>query len=356
MANYATAVLAKGQAVVTAKNQSPEQRRKIPTVFELAIQNQEYSIPNAQELRVSPLRPVEINYFTNVAPGNGTSKAYNHTGTYGDSGKVELVYVTHVEPFSLPRKLAVNSIMQYQAIFENLYEQKWKNLRKRHDDSAIAFLYANRVQLTAAVMNPQLASAGLGSGGVVGSYNEANAAIEINQTYQKQFIQYAKAGMASRLFGGELDVIADLQLAAAFDYAAQQGAGNAANTQFQYAGTNIAVTQDVIASNYALGSALILPKGLFSGLNWNEQLNVKGLSEDIGGPIGMLGTAKDPLGSGAIADISMYTQRSDTSANTSGGSTQDVVDQWELTLTVAYALPPLSTSNESVVHLFGQGQ
>ena len=62
MANYATSVLAKGQAVVTAKNNAPEQRRKMPTVLELALKNQEYSIPNAVELRKSDLRPVDIFY------------------------------------------------------------------------------------------------------------------------------------------------------------------------------------------------------------------------------------------------------------------------------------------------------
>ncbi|MBK7885479.1 MAG: hypothetical protein IPJ81_18065 [Chitinophagaceae bacterium] len=62
MANYASSGVAKGQAVVTSRNNAPEQRRKIPTVMELALKNQEYSIPNANELRKSELRPVEIYY------------------------------------------------------------------------------------------------------------------------------------------------------------------------------------------------------------------------------------------------------------------------------------------------------
>lgn len=352
MSNYADSVLAKGQAIVTKRNQAPEQRVKTPTVLELAIKNQEFSIPNAQELRVSPLRTVEVNYFTKVAPGSDTAKAYNHTGTYGDSGKVEVVYNTVVEKFGIPRKLAFNNINSYQAIFENLYEQKWKNLRKRQDDAALAFLIANRVQLAKATIDAQIASAGFN--GTIGQYNDINKVIEVNAAYQKQFIQYAKQLMASRYLGGELDVIADLQMMANFDFASQQGAGNAANTAFQFAGCNIAATQDVIDSDYGLGSVLAMPKGMLAGLVWNEGLNKKGVNQDIGGPIGTLGTIADPFGSGAIADISMYTQRADTSANLTGGSTQDIVDQWELTLTVGYCLPPLSTANDSVVHLIGQ--
>jgi len=143
MANYATSVLAKGQAVVTQKNQAPEQRRKIPTVMELALKNQEYSIPNAPDLRKSDLRPVEIYYQNDVAAGAGTTKAHLHTGTYGDSGKVELTYVTHVETMSLPRKIAQNNILTYQQMFNNLYEMKWKNLRNRHDNSDLALLIAD---------------------------------------------------------------------------------------------------------------------------------------------------------------------------------------------------------------------
>ena len=348
MANYATSVLAKGQAVVSAKNQAPEQRTKMPTVFELAIKNQEFSIPNAQDLRKSPLRPVEINYFTKVAPGSSTAKAYNHSGTYGDTGKVELVYVSHVETLGIPRKIADNSIQEYQNIFNNLYEQKWKNLRNRHDTSALSFLFANRAQLAAGVMNPQIASAN------PGSWNATNYALEISQSDKNMFLQRAKAFMSARYYTGDLDIIGDLQIAQWVEYLQNQGSGNYVNTAFQTMGLNPVVTQDQIASAYTGGSALVMPKGALAGLNWNEALNKRGVNAGSSDSIGILGTTADPLGSGAIADISMYTQRADTSANGSGGSTQDIVDQWEITLTVGYALPPLSTAGDSVVHLIAQ--
>lgn len=348
MSNYATSVLQKGQAVVTAKNNAPEQRRKIPTVMELALKNQEYSIPNAAELRKSELRPVEIYYQKDVSAGSGTTKAYNHTGSYGDSGKVELTYVTHVETMSLPRKIAQNNILTYQTMFNNLYEMKWKNLRKRHDDSALAFLYANRMQLSAAVVNPQIASAN------PGTWNETSYALEIDAAKASRFAQKAKSFMASRLYAGDTyDVIADLQMADEFEVAMQQGQGNATNLSFQFAGLNISKTQDQISSNYANGSVLILPATLFAGMYWNDPLNVSGVNAGEN-EVGSLGTKADPFGSGAVADISMYTKRSDTSANTTGGSTQDITDQWEIALTIAYALPPLTTTGESVVSLIGQ--
>jgi hypothetical protein len=206
MANYATSVLAKGQAVVTDRNQAPEQRRKVPTVMELALRNQEYSIPNANELRKSDLRAVEIYYQKDVAAGVTTAKAYNHTGTFGDSGKIELTYVTHVEKIQLPRKIAQNNILTYQNMFNNLYEIKWKNLRTRHDTSALAFLIAQRCQLTAAVVNAAIASAN------PGTWEDAGFSLGIDATNSALFIQKVKSFMAARKYTGELDIISDLQL------------------------------------------------------------------------------------------------------------------------------------------------
>ena len=348
MANYATSVLATGQGVVTNRNQQPEQRRKLPTVMELALQNQQYSIPNANELRASELRPVEIYYQKDVAAGATTAKAYNHTGNFGDSGKIELTYVTHVEKIQLPRKIAQNNIITYQNMFNNLYEMKWKNLRTRHDTSALAFLIANRLQLSSATISAQIASAN------PGTWNDTNYALEIDANKASLFAQKLKSFMLARYYQGEYDVIADLQTGDAFEVAMQQGQANSVNTAFQFAGLNISKTQDVVSANYANGAALVMPSRMFAGLQWNDPLNRSGKVDSGETEVGMLGTISDPFGSGAVADVSMYTQRADTSANTTGGSTQDIVDEWELALTIAYALPPLSTAGESVLALIGQ--
>lgn len=347
MANYAASVLAKGQAVVTARNQAPEQRRKVPTVMELALRNQEYSIPNANDLRKSDLRTVEIYYFNNKTAGATTAKAYNHTGTYGDSTKVELTYVTHVEKIQLPRKIAQNNIMTYEQMFTNLYEMAWKNLRTRHDTSALAFLVAQRCQVVAATINAEIASAN------PGVWEDVNNALGVDAANKALFMQKVKSFMAARKYTGELDIIADLQMADAFEFAMQQGQANNTNTSFQFAGANISRTQDQISSGYPLGAVLAMPAKALAALQWNDPLNRKGVNSGEN-EVGILTMANDPLGSGGVADVSMYTGRADTSANASGGSTQDIVDEWEIALTIAYGIPPLTTALDSVVHLIGQ--
>jgi hypothetical protein len=63
MANYAASILNRGQAKISKAFQAPELRAQMPTVMAMALQNQSISIPNAQELRKSPLRPVDVMYF-----------------------------------------------------------------------------------------------------------------------------------------------------------------------------------------------------------------------------------------------------------------------------------------------------
>lgn len=350
MANLAASILNIGQAKVTAKFQEPEQRRQLPTIMGLALQNQDFSIPNAQELRTSPLRPVQVYFNKDIPAGTATTKAYNHTGSFGDSGYVSVTYVSHVESFGIPYKIGANNVYTYQDTFNNALQMAWKNLRTRQDASALSFLYANRTQLSAAIMNPILQSAGLPY------WNEGTYALEIPDAAKALFLQKVKDAMYAMNYRGELDIVADIQMASNFLNFMNQGSGNQYNTAYQFEGVNIARSSMNMDANYSNGTVFAMPKGLLAGLNWNEQLNRTGLPHpDMGGEIGMVGTALDPMGSGAVADVSMYTQRADTSSNNTGGSTQDFVLQTELTLTIGYVTAPLSLAGDSPIKEISQG-
>ena len=344
MANYATSVLVKGQALATKQYNEAEQRRQMPSVMELALKNQHISIPDAQALRVSPLRTVDVNYMKNITAGTATAKAYNHSGGIGDSVKINVNYLQTVETFSLPRKIAYNNFVTYTQMYANQYMMAWKNLKTRQDILALAYLYSVRNQLDATTMQARLATAGLGN-----YWDATTGALALPSGMTNLFIAQLKAAMEASYYTGEYDVICDVQKALQFENYMNQGAGNFSNTSWQFAGCTFARTQQVIDSNYTLGSTLAMPKGAFAGLCWNEGLNVKGVFQDEGGPVGILTTANDPFGSSAVADLSVYTQRADTSSDTTGGSPEDIVDQFELTLTMGYIVPPLSLSLDSTV-------
>lgn len=349
MANYAASVLAKGQAKITAKFQAPELRAQMPTVLAMALKNQDLSIPRAQDLRKSPLRPVDVNFFTNIAPGSGTAKAALHTGSIGNSAVINVTYVQVVETFSLPAKLSDNSIYEHQELFNNQYEQAVRNIRTRLDIAGLAYIYAHRNQLSATVMNGRTASYG------PGAWDGTNFFLPIDNSKSKLFMQQAKLYMNANLYTGPFDMIADLQSIGGFEFEKNQGSSNANNFSFQFGDTDIYSTQQQIDAAATQGATLMMPRGTFAALNWNEALNRRGYGQLVPTTLGMVGTQNDPMGSGLEMDVSWYSQRADTSSNTTGGSTQDFVDQWEFTGTVGFVTPPLSLAGDSAVIEIVQG-
>lgn len=343
MANYASGVLVNGQTYVTDKYNSAEQRVQMPTTMDLALKNQHISIPDAQALRVSPLRPVDVNYFLGVAPGSATTKSYNHTGNKGDSAKTSITYSQIVETFSLPRKQFYNNVASYQTAFNNLYEQKWKAMRTRQDNAALAYLYNNRVQLSAPTMAARLASSGLGS-----KWDTTYGGALALDSSRDMFIANLKAAMMASYYPGEYDVVCDIQIATWIERYMNQGSGNQNNTSYQFADCNFVRTQQSIDTNYTYGATLAMPAGMFAGLVWNEGLNLKGDYGDDGGPVGIFDVVPDPLGSGLWADISYYTTRADTSSDGTGGSPQDVMDNYEITTNIGFVLPPINLASDSV--------
>lgn len=345
MSLYASSVLAKAQVKGTQAWTNPETRAKQPTVMAMAVKNSAIAIPAPEIARVHANRVVDINFFSKIAAGAGTAKAAYHTGSVGDSAKQNLTYVTIVEKFSVPYKLADNNVFGYEEIFMNQYNQAWQNALARQDSAALAYLIANRCQLTAANLATPIAASG------AGSWSDANKALEIAAANKNLRVQKAESFLKARYFNGGYDAVVDLQTAADLTYILNQGAGNNQNTAFQFGQTAFTTTPEIISANYGLGAMIIMPKGTFAGIVWNDKQNLKGVN--VGGREGLLTTAIDPFGYGVRADLSVYTERTDSSADLNGGSTQDFKDEYELALTIAYGVAPSTGANDGVAHLVG---
>lgn len=339
MASYAASVLATAQGTIGRKYNEAELRRKQRPAVSLAIKNQDFSIPDHEILKSADSRTAQVAYLTRRAAGSATAKVASHTGSKGDSAMVTLAYVRHVETFRTSRKQGQNNVVGLQAMFNNEMEQAIKNILDRHETSSISYLVTNRSQIAA----PDTGNAG--------TWDATNFGLVIDIANKARFAQFAKSFMQARLYKGDLDMIADLTAYRELEFQAAQGAGNSVNTSALFAGLNILPTTDTILSAFADGSALIMPAGTFAGLNWNDPLNRKGVNSGDNN-VGMLGTMLDPYGSGAIFDVSMYTARADESS--ASGNVQDIKDEWEVSLTIGYALPPLSTASDSPVHIVAQ--
>jgi hypothetical protein len=340
MANYTASALLAAQANFIPAFETPEVRRKQDPALMLALKNTSVTIPSHQELRKKDTRPVKAYIRIKRAASNVTAKAYNHTGTKADSKEVTLNWVQFVEPFTVYRKAGQSNMFDYAAQLQHEMTESARNLHSRAGTAALAYLQSNRAQLAAP------------STGGAGAWNGANFALEIAGIDEGKFFQNLASFMRRQNHRGQLDIIADSAAYRRAEFLSNQGNGNQTNLSFQFKDLNIAESTEDIDANYTNGCALVMPAASFAGLPWNDPLNLTG-DGDYDDYTGGFGVVQDPLGSGLMFDFHAYTSRVDGSAQ--GGGVQDKVLEAEMTLTIGWVTPPLSTANESVVWEVAQG-
>lgn len=335
MANYTASALLAAQAMFTPGFAAPEVRRKQNPALMLALKNKEVTIPGHQELRKKDDRPVKAYIKTKRAASASTAKSHNHTGTKADSAEVTLAWVKFVEPFTINLKQGQSNIFYYQTQLVHEMMESARNIHSRAGTAALTYLQTYRNQTAAPAT------------GGAGTWNAVNYALEVDAANKDTFFQNVASFMRKQNYRGQLDILADSIMYRKAEFLGQQGTGNNTNLSFQFRDLNIAETTEDIDANYANGCALIMPAESFAGLNWNDPVNLKGKG-DYDTYNGGYGVVQDPLGSGMLFDFHAYTSRSDGSA--SGGGVQDETLEAEMTLTIGWVLPPLSTASESVVY------
>lgn len=340
MANYTASALLAAQAKFIPKFNEPEIRRKQNPALMLAMKNLNVCIPGHQELRKKDTRPVKAYTLKARAASGSVAKAHNHSGTKADSAETTLAWVQFVEPFKVIRKAGQSNMFDYAAQLQHELTESAKNIHSRAGTAALAYLQSNRTQLAAP------------STGGAGTWDAANFALLVDANEKNNFFQNASSFMRKQNYRGMFDVLADSKQYRLSQYIANQGGGNATNLGWQLSDMNILETTEDIDENFTDGCALIMPEGYFAGMPWNDPLNLKGKG-DFDSYLGGYGVIQDPLGSGLLLDFHAYTDRLDGSAV--GGSVQDEVLEGEVTLTIGWALPPISTASESVVYEIAQG-
>lgn len=335
MANYTASALLAAQAKFKPKFEAPEVRRKQDPALMLALKNTEITIPSHQELRKKDDRAVKAYIKTARAASATTAKAHNHTGTKADSKEVTISWVKFIEPFTIYLKQGQSNIFNYAEQLAHEMIESARNIHARAGTAALAYLQSNRCQLASP------------STGNAGTWDATNFALEIAANNESKFLQHLASFMRVNNYRGQYDAILDAEQYRKIQYILNQGSSNNQNLSWQANDfATIAETTETIDANYTNGSALIMPAASFAGLPWNDPVNRAGKG-DYDSVLGGYGTVADPLGSGIMLDFHAYTTRADGSAQ--GGGVQDEVLEAEMSLTIGWVLPPLSTANDSVV-------
>lgn len=337
MANFDTSNLLTAQTMLTAKYAQPEMRMKPAPAFGLLTANSDILMVGAETLRTREDRAIEAHLLARTKRNSGSTRVYNHTGTIDDSQKVTLTWTTKSDKFAISLKLLDNSVLDFNTVLANKFEQACMNILEDKETEAITYLRAQR-----ATQQPTLKGA---------TFDATNDAVEIDAANANSFLQRVKSVMKQNYFSGIVDVIADSNMQIAFDAQAAQGAGNATNLQYQFPGTRIVESVELVDSNYASGIVLAMPQGAAGALNWIPKQNRNGWG-DYNDYVGGYGTFSFM---GYTFAVHGYAQRADTSA--ANGDAQDVQMEFEVSFDSSYNKAPLNyTTNrtDSVILEFAQ--
>lgn len=337
MSNYASSLLTTGQAMLTGAFANSELRYRNPVVFNAFLKSSQFMFPSIMELKTSDQRAVEAYYTKRTSRALGSNRAYNHTGSKGDSGALSLSFTTKTDKFYKSLKQADRNVITEQAMFNNELQNAIANFAEGLESSAIDHLFSNRSEVNVAT--------------VEGTFEATNFVFEVADTKEARMAQIMKSIMGINKYNGVYDVFCDTLMFNKLEYNANQGTGNSNNLSFQYANMNFIYSPelDSLASDldatYVKGFALVAPVGTYGVVDWIPKQNRAGLVTSVN----TYGTIINPV-DGLTYAVHSYETRADENSN--GGERQDVKTEFELSIDLSFNHAPLSTANETTIQAF----
>ena len=341
MANYTLANLVKAQIKLQGEFAANDQRFRIPEVFRLFLNGAEQFFPQYKQLKTSDTRVVETNYFTRTAQTLVTTgRAHNHTGTGGDSGTLTLTWQTYSTTFSMTLKQADTSIYSWQEEFNNEIRNKVIDFADGLDAVSSTYLFSNR--------------SGASDGGITGkaTFNGTDDVYTIAGAVKDEIGTLIKlVADINKYQGQQIDVVCDSILYSNMLKLSNQGAGNATNTSFQFAGTRFIHDPSLGAKAsglnvlYVEGFAIGVPMGHIACADWIPVQNRNGVDTKEQ----MYGSLSNPV-DGLQYAVHSYAERADgTSVN---GQKQDELVQTELSIDLSFNHAPSSVADETPLMAF----
>lgn len=341
MANYTLANLVKAQMKLAGEFAANDQRYRIPAVFQLFLNGAEQFFPSYKTLKTSDSRALETNYFKRTAQSLSTSgRAHNHTGTGGDSGTLALAWQSYSTTFSMTLKQADTSIYSWQEEFNNEIRNKVIDFANGLDTIAGTYLFDNRSGATSGTVNGKA------------TFNTTNDAYVIGGAYKDEVGTIIKlVADINKYQGQQVDVVCDSLLYSNMLKLSNQGAGNATNTSFQFAGTNfihdpqMGARAVALDATYVEGFAIAVPRGHIACADWIPTQNRAGVETTVN----MYGSLSNPV-DGLQYAVHSYEERADGSSV--NGQKQDVLTQTELSIDLSFNHAPSSVADETPIMAF----
>ena len=339
MANFVPAALVKAQAKLIGAFQKSELRFREPAVHKLFLENTAIMMPDYKDLRTREDRAVETNYVVRTARSLGTGRTHNHTGSQGDSATLTPTWGTYNDKFVSTIKEADNKLYTFEEMHMSKLENVIANFAEGLETIASAYLFANRTGVNGVTAE--------------GSFDAVDDTFEITEaTNGTRAVQITKMVMDLLKYKGNYTIVCDSISWNKFGFQEAQGSSNATNTSFQFS-PNVRFVLDAdltaaaagLVSAYAKGYWIVVPDGTIAALPWIPKQNINGFNS----PVANFSSIMNPIDG---INYALHTYMLGADGTSTGGYTQDVKIESEISVDMSYTHAPLSNSGETPLVAF----
>ncbi len=340
MANFASSVLATGQAIFNQEFLNKGEWRRNDWEAVAQVMKGGIADPALAALRTSVSRTVTAMLPIRTAEGAGTTISHNHTGSAGDSTSVSPSWSAIVEDFQISEKRSNNNVFTAAQMFASTLNDKIRNILTRSNKALVAAMIADRTLIC--------------SDGANGTFETTvNDIYELPGAYQEDYFSELRSVSNANEYYSNLLVLADTKAFQLAKKTGAQGPANQTNLAWQLDGLNIVPTNsDVLGAVKTFnGSTLSAPLDGLAFVPWiplqnrEKPLAALDLMQSVGDfafiPIPELGI-----------NIAVHAYAAGASTSGAGGATQDRITYFEVFVYWAYVSSPLSArrgSDDSVV-------
>lgn len=338
MADYTGADLVVAQRFINEAFSAPEKRFDPAVVFNSFVaSNRLFELSFDRNREDTP--PTEAHYMKSRVRALGTGgRTHDHTGTQGDEDSLTPTWITRDATWSETLKLPDNKMLTAQDILNNEVFDAFVSFEEGKEVLAVDHLYNNRSEVNIATLE--------------GSFDAVNHFFDIDEaTNGERKMQITQTVMSKNKYGKfPLITFCDTISFNKMRFDAAQGAQNSTNLSFQYENVTY-IHAELLDAKAALQSITkgfwcTVPFGTYGVANWIPIQNVNGA--DFGNE-GRYSTLINPNDGLSYAHHSYFTKVNGTST---GGYTQDVRFEHELSQDFAFENAPLSVATETTIQFF----
>jgi hypothetical protein len=333
MAEYASTVLQNAIAVMTDPANEKEFRQEEYGALEAHLAHADMMSPDIAKVKQSSAQSDYMDYFKRDSQTVGAARTHSVTGAYGDTGSLALSFTTYSREFSISVNQADLNRYRDAQIYARQLKNTMIDLYEAIEDDAVSNLDTNRNTVAGN-------RSGLSTWHGVPSYTA-----HITNGNKANYYNYIKTDLRNDKYTGVLQEVHTGNMNAFINEYWAQGAGNDTNTAFQFPGFEFHTSNSITNGSDFFGTSYVVESGGIAAIPWIPLINRRG---KVQGEYEWF-SVPDPFGK--LGNLAVFAKKTAADTSGSGGTTQDAVTIFEISVDVAMVCTPLSTGK--VVYKYG---